>query len=138
VDFVEIGHLFVSVPEQFDAVFTTLVQEKVGALIPADDPLFYNNGHQLVAIAARHAIPVIYQYRKFPVAGGLMSYGPKLEDNYYQAGIYAGRILKGDRPADLPVMRPSKFNLVINIKTAKALGLEMPPALLSRADEVIE
>jgi putative ABC transport system substrate-binding protein len=81
---------------------------------------------------------VIYQYRQFPVAGGLMSYGPKLEDNYHQAGMYAVRIIKGDRPADLPVMRPSKFNLVVDVTTAKSLGLDIPPALLARADEVIE
>jgi putative ABC transport system substrate-binding protein len=134
----EVRVLFVSAPEQFDAVFTTLAQEKVGAVIPGDEPLFNSNGRQLVASAARHAIPVIYQYRQFVVTGGLMSYGPKLEDNYHQAGIYAGRILKGDRPADLPVMRPSKFNLVINLTTAKSIGLDVPPALLARADEVIE
>lgn len=134
----QVSIVYASGKEQFDAVFAALAKERVGAIIPADDPAFYNGGYQLVSLAARYAVPVIYQYRQFSAAGGLMSYGPKLEENYRQVGIYAGRILKGERPADLPIMRPSKFNLVINLKTAKALGIDISPTLLTRADEVIE
>jgi putative ABC transport system substrate-binding protein len=134
----QVSIVYASDKEQFDAVFAALAKERVGAVIPADDPVFYDGGYRLVSLAARYGIPVIYQYRQFPAAGGLMSYGPKLEENYRQVGIYTGRILRGERPADLPVMRPSKFNLVINLKTAKALGVDISPTLFTRADEVLE
>jgi putative ABC transport system substrate-binding protein len=120
------------------AVATTLLKEHSLPLVVSADALFTNQRVRLVGLAARQAIPTIYAYREFAVAGGLMNYGPDLADAYRQVGTYAGRILKGAKPTDLPVQLPTKYELVINLKTAKALGLTVPPSLLARADEVIE
>ena len=116
----------------------TLAKEHSVPLVVSADALFWNQRVQLVVLAARHAIPAIYTYREFAAAGGLMSYGPDLADAYRQIGTYAGRILNGAKPSDLPVQQAVKVELVINLKAAKSLGLEVPSSLLARADEVIE
>ena len=122
----------------FDAVFASLLQMRADGLVIGGEPFFNSRSEQLGALSARHMVPTIFQFHEFTAGGGLASYGASLTDSYRQVGVYAARILKGERAADLPILQPSKFDLVINLKTAKALGLTVPANLLATADEVIE
>jgi ABC-type uncharacterized transport system substrate-binding protein len=127
-----------STESEIDAAFAALGNPRIDALVIGDDPFFTARRVQLVALASRYAVPATYQFREFAVAGGLASYGPSLKTASRDAGVYAGKILKGAKPSDLPVAQPTQFELVINLKTAKTLGIEVPQTLLARADEVIE
>jgi putative ABC transport system substrate-binding protein len=134
----QIAVFHASTESEINAAFRTMAEQRIAALTIAGDPFFDTRRGQLLALAAYNGLPAMYQFREYTVAGGLISYGIDAVDAYHQVGIYAARILKGAKPSDLPVMQPTKFEFVINLATAKALGLEVPPTLLARADEVIE
>jgi putative tryptophan/tyrosine transport system substrate-binding protein len=123
---------------EIEAAFETFARQRINAVLVAADPYFYSQHEKIVALAKRYELPAIYEWREFAQAGGLASYGTNLLDNYRLAGVYVGRVLKGEKPKDLPIMRATKFEFIINLKTAKALGLEVSPTLSARADEVIE
>ena len=135
---VPIEVLHAATPREIDAAFASLAQKRIGGLSVTSDAFLYSRRVQIIGLALRYAIPTIYSTRAEAEAGGLMTYGPALGEAMRQAGIYAGRILKGERPADLPIVQASKFEFVINAQAARTIGLELPPTLLALADEVIE
>jgi putative ABC transport system substrate-binding protein len=135
---VPIHVLYAKSDEEIDKAFEIIRERRIEALLQAADPFFDTRREKLIALTSRYAVPTIYHFREFPAANGLMSYGIDILDVYRHVGLYVGRVLKGEKPSDLPVVQPTKFELVINLKTAKTLGLEVPPMLLARADEVIE
>jgi putative ABC transport system substrate-binding protein len=135
---VQLYVLNASTERDFESVFAALSQQRVGALVIMVDPFFVSRGGHMAALALRYAVPVIFQDRSFATAGGMMSYGASIRELYRYAGLYAGRILKGEKPGDLPVVQSAKIELFINLKTAKSLGIEVPQTLIARADEVIE
>ena len=124
--------------DDLDSAFATLVKKRAGVVVTSADPIFTTLRERLIELAARHAVPTMYPYREHVIAGGLIGYGPSITDGFQQVGVYTGRILQGAHPGDLPIVQPTKYELVINLKTAKALGLDVPPTLLARADLVIE
>jgi putative ABC transport system substrate-binding protein len=134
----ELTILNAATPDEMEMVFTEIARQRIGALLVDADPMFYGRRDQLVALAARYAVPTIYQTREHVAAGGLMSYAMNISDAFRLAGLYVGRILNGEKPGDLPVQQPTKIDLVVNLKTAKALGLAIPETLLATADEVIQ
>jgi putative ABC transport system substrate-binding protein len=134
----QLNILSASTEDEIERGFAMVTESRAGALLVGSDPFFSSRLDQIVALAARHSIPAIYEARDFAIAGGLASYGPSLADAYRQVGIYTGRILKGAKPAELPVVQAAKFELVLNLKTAQALGLDVPSGLSAGADEIIE
>ena len=134
----QLNVLYASTERDFDKVFATSVQLRAGGVVISGDPFFNTRSEELAAMAIHYMVPAIYQFHEFAAAGGLVSYGSSIKNTHREAGIYTARILKGEKPADLPVQEPSKVELIINLKTAKALGLEIPPSILTSADEVIE
>jgi putative ABC transport system substrate-binding protein len=135
---IELHLLHANSDSELDAALATAVRLRAAGLVVSPGPLFNSRIEQLAALSVRYALPTVYQWREFAAAGGLLSYGSSISDAYRLGGVYTGRILKGDKPADLPVQQTTKIELFINLKTAKALGVDMPPTLLARADEVIE